>query len=211
MFPTLILSSFVSGSLPEEMVDRIVSTRTVVVQRQMLVSAAIYTGDPLGSIEAGTMKALTRPIFSTHHKQTCWFQNSQENRAIQIKVTPQLRLDGNIGMDCETTLSTPAHATKPGDSFIPAVDTQAMKINAVLTPGERIEVRLSAKSATDQTWMELEAKVVESPITMPPPPQPAPVHAASATTPSVAYFPHRTATQPALVPPPPLPSLPISK
>jgi hypothetical protein len=35
------------------------------------------------------------------------------------------------------------------------------KAATVLTPGNRIKVRISSRSATDQTWIELEVKVVE--------------------------------------------------
>jgi hypothetical protein len=34
-------------------------------------------------------------------------------------------------------------------------------VAALLSPGKRIKIRVSSRSATDQTWIEIEASVVE--------------------------------------------------
>jgi hypothetical protein len=174
VFPTLILSSFVGVCLPEAAVDRLVSTRTVVVQRQVMLKFAVLTGDPLGSVEAGTIKRLAEPHLSTPHKQTSTFLagHMEDVRAgyapqrIEIRTTPRIRLDGKIYVECETKLHRRNSTSVRLDdgSFAVAVDTQSVQTNAAMKPGETLKVRLSARSATEQTWLELSASVVEHPF-----------------------------------------------
>ena len=170
MFPTLILSSFVGTTLPEEVVDRMVSTRTVVVERQVKLDVAVYIGDPLGSPEAGTIKTLAAPTLILTHKRAGFVRIEQAaGQGITFRATPQLRLDGKIAMECEPTISTAnsSRGVQTVSGFIPGVDEQRMKASVVLTPGKSLKVRLAAKSPTEQTWMELTASVVEPQLANP--------------------------------------------
>jgi hypothetical protein len=164
MFPMLILSSFAGMPLSEAVVDHLVSKRVVTVERQVILAVVMYVGDPLGSKEAGTLKVLAEPTIMLTHKQTGFFQVGGEGQGgIVIRATPCLRLDGKIGMECDTQISTVnrGRGLTTDNGFIPGVDTEACQTKVVLTPGKPFKVRLSSRSAEDQTWMELTATVVE--------------------------------------------------
>lgn len=171
MIPVLVLACVTGVPLSEDVVDRLVSTRTVTVQRQVMLKFAVLTGDPLGSREDGTIKCLAEPHLTALHKQAATFlagrmadaATGQTAEGIEIKVTPRIRLDGKISVECETSLHTvnTGRGITTAAGFAPGVDTQTMQTTAALKPGETFKVRLSAKSATEQTWMELTASVVD--------------------------------------------------
>ena len=164
MFPTLILSSFVGGCLPESVVDRMVSQRVVVVERQVKLEVVICQGDPLGSKEAGTLDLLSRPTLLLRHKQTGFFEVGRATgQGIAFRATPQLRLDGKIGLECETQFTTvnPGRGLTTASGFIPGLDSEVTKATTVVIAGKPHKVRLSAKSATEQMWIEMTATVVE--------------------------------------------------
>lgn len=171
MFPTLILSSFVGMTLPEEVVDRMVSQRVVVVERQVKLEVVAFKGDPLGSKEAGNLSVLTQPTLMLSHKQTGFMQVGEKTgQGITFRATPQLRLDGKIGLECETTITTPkVHSgiRLSSGSFIEGVSEETAKASSVVTPGKPHKVRLSAKSPTEQTWVEVTASVVEPQLANP--------------------------------------------
>lgn len=213
MLPTLILSSFVGVTLPEEVVDRLVSTRTVVVQRQVKLEVVIFSGDPLGSKEAGTLDELSRPTLMLTHKQTGFFQVGEATgQGITFRATPQLRLDGKIGLNCETQLSrsyTTQITTAQGAYPATATDTQTAKAAVVVAPGKSHQVRLSAKSATEQTWIEVTATIVEAPIQAT---AAEPNRATKAITSTAPVMPAMLPVLPAAVPPSALlPTRPKSK
>lgn len=172
MLPTLVLACVTGVPLSDAVVDRIVSTRTVTVQRQVYLEFKVFTGDPLGSRDDGTIKSIAQPDLTALHKQTATFmvghpedvRSGNQAQGIEIKAIPCLRLDGKIGLECETTITTPkVHSgiRLSSGSFIAGVSEEVVKVAVVLSPGKSHKVRLSAKSITDQTWMELTATVVE--------------------------------------------------
>ena len=167
MVPTLVLACVTGVPLSDAVADRLVSTRTVVVHRGVHIECGVFTGDPLGSREAGTLKVLSRPQLSTLHKQPAMFRVGQtDGSGIGIEFLPVIRLDGKIDMQCDAQIST-AHTvnlkTGSGQQPATAVDTVCSKTKVVLTPGQPVKVRISAKSVENQTWMELTATVVENP------------------------------------------------
>lgn len=156
MLSVLMVSSLAGIPLTEEAIDRLVSTRVVVAERKVRIDLSVRTGDPLGSREEGTLKIIAEPCLVTAHKHAAMFLagGKQEDNpfGIQFKTTPQIRLDGKIQLDCDITETV--RGVERGES----VKVRPM---TVLTPGKRVKVRVSSRAATDQTWIELEAKVVE--------------------------------------------------
>jgi hypothetical protein len=156
VFTSLILSSFIGLSLTEVAVDQLVSKRVVVAERTVKIDLCVRTGDPLGSQDAGTLMTIGEPRLTALHKEPAYFlaggRYGEVPFGIQITVTPRIRLDGKIQLDCYIK-----ETTRVAEQ-LESVKTTA---TAVLSPGEGKKVRVSSRSATDQTWIELDAKVIE--------------------------------------------------
>jgi hypothetical protein len=176
MFSALCLSAFAGLSLPDELVDVLVSKRVVVVERQVRVDLAIRTGDPLGSRAEGTLKTLAEPSLALAHKKEGLLraggrqavskddgERALEPVGVEVLVTPALRLDGKIQLDGiirETEVNV-ARGVRTKDGFVPGIDEQTVRFSALVSPGQRVKVRVSSRSVSDQTWVEFEAKVSE--------------------------------------------------
>lgn len=211
MFPMLMLTGFLGVTLPEDVVDQMVSQRVVVVERQVMLNLRVCTGDPLGSLDDKTLRVISQPTLSVRHKQTGFFQATGSDQAgVTFRATPRLRLDGKIDLACETTIATVTRGRgiQTAAGFTPGLDSKTVKTATILTPGKTVKVRLESKSATDQTWIELRAEVVEPGIGNPLKAEPA--RMVWATYPQVVAVDGRVVTvpTPALpdvtpVPPPP--------
>jgi hypothetical protein len=177
MLPVLMLTGF-AGLLPESMIDTLVSKRVVVVERKVLVALAVRTGDPLGSREDGTLKTLSEPKLVIGHKRTGLVRAGGrqavpnvegevvlEPVGISVEVTPVLRLDGKILLDAQITETEVSQGrglnTKHG--FVPGIDSRSIRYSASVSQGQRVKVRVSSRSDSDQTWVELVATVQEEP------------------------------------------------
>ena len=215
MYPMLMLTGFLGLCLPEDVVDQMVCKRVVVVERQVRLEARVCTGDPLGSQDDKTMRVISQPTLSIRHKQTAYFQvTGSEQHGVTFRATPRLRLDGKIGLECETTLSAvnSGRGIQTVGGFTPGVDSKTVKTSAVLTPGKTLKVRLSANSLTEQTWIELRADVTEPSVSHLPTAEPA--RMAWTTTyhpPIVAVGDKVIALPPASPPPVAAPALPPAK
>ena len=179
MLSTLVLTAFASWAVPAGWVDAIVTrraTKAVVVERSVVIDLAIRTGDPLGSRAEGTLKTLSEPKLVVGHKKTGVVraggqqavigtdgQIQLEPVGIAVEVTPHLRLDGKILIDAlftETEVNE-GRGVKTTTGFTPGIDTTQRRVSAIVSPGHRIKVRLSSRSAADQTWVEIEAAIQE--------------------------------------------------
>lgn len=177
MFPVLMLSSF-AGVLPEAVIDQMVSKRVVIAERKVCLDLAIRTGDPLGSREEGTLKTISEPKLVTYHKREALLRAGgrqampdgdggvkMEPVGIEVLVTPVLRLDEKIqldGMIRETEVNHGRGLRTP-TGFFPGVDERTVRYSMVVRPGQRVKLRVSSRSASDQTWVEFVANVQEMP------------------------------------------------
>jgi hypothetical protein len=176
VFSSLFLAAFAAPTLSPELIDQLVSRRVVVVERQVMVELAVRTGDPLGSRAEGNLKTISEPKLVIGHKKAGMVRAggrlavpgekgevTMEPVGVEVKVTPVLRLDGKIQLECVITESEvdESRGVKTAAGFIPGLSSRTKSVSTVVSPGQRIKVRVSSRSDSDQTWVEVEANVHE--------------------------------------------------
>jgi hypothetical protein len=176
MLTALMLTAFCTWAVPAGWVDGVLTRRVVQVERAVVVELAVRTGDPLGSRAEGNLKTLSEPKLVVGHKKTgtaraggqqavlgAEGELKMEPVGITVEVTPVLRLDGKIyleGVITETEVNAGRGVRTP-KGFTPGIDTKSIRLGALLTPGQKIKVRVSSRSDADQTWVEFAATVQE--------------------------------------------------
>ncbi|MBX9623150.1 MAG: type II and III secretion system protein [Gemmataceae bacterium] len=141
--------------------------------QQYRIDMVVYQGDPLGSKAAGNLDILSRPILQVCLGQTGTVQVGQDFAfpatvvgevpntrpvGVAVRVTPRPAPGGAVllRMELQHTTVAPGPGVRTGDGLSqPAFNVETVETAVRVKPGETERVRMSARSATDQTWVEL--------------------------------------------------------
>ena len=139
--------------------------------RQLMFKAHVYQGDPLGSVQAGTIKALSEPIlvtvenrpFSLHLGDDVPISTGSGKEMIEsgysITGTPRFVKGDKLRLDLVVKNST---ITENANDFV-EVQSESTRTISTVKEGEVVRVRIG-KPGTDtgeQLWVELTYELVK--------------------------------------------------
>ncbi len=148
----------------------------IIAPKQFSVEIKLYRGDPLGSREDGTLRVLMDAKLRTFSGRPAVCQTggqlavptgvrwqggepqvtlSYEAVGTMVEVLPIGFGNGKVYVEVNAQVRTPnlARGVKTDAGFVPGFDEQQVRRSVVHLPGKTVTVRLSAASATDQTWV----------------------------------------------------------
>ena len=132
-------------------------------EKQLQFNLRVFEGDPLGSVEAGTVKVLAEPCLRAVEGHACRFNSGGEiplfdGRGIQyvpfglhVETKAHLIQQGKVHVDI--TLSN-VTVVKRDDEQI-QTNSEATRVIATLKLGEVVKLRRGKGSASKQAWVEL--------------------------------------------------------
>lgn len=144
---------------------------------QFVIQLAVCKGDPLGSKAGGTVDILSRPQIAVQDGQIGCVQVGRgvpvpgSNGKVEfvqtglvLKVLPKMQNDGSVllRLDSRITESAPGGVALGNGLVAPTFNTTATATLCKVKAGEPLRIRLSAASATDQTWIEATLHIVRS-------------------------------------------------
>ena len=130
--------------------------------KQFLFKLRVYEGDPLGSVEAGTLKLLAEPTLVTLENGSITFAYGGGEPAIpagfkdmkfdqmgrMIKGTPVAVKDGKIRLDITLSNTTVGKGTEKHIQL----NTESTRTITTVKPGEVVKLRWGKGSADKQVW-----------------------------------------------------------
>lgn len=137
---------------------------------KVLVAITVYEGDPLGSREAGSLSVLSQPTLQMSGGQTGYVQSGQDVTVpgpdgtkmthpvgLALVVKPTLRTGGRVSLELNATLQQvdPRLGVETAAGLVPGFTEQSVRAAWVVRPGEPFRQRIAARSAADQTWVEV--------------------------------------------------------
>lgn len=143
---------------------------------QVHIAVTVYEGDPLGTREAGTVRVLAQPqmvVQSGRPGMVAFGQDvlvpgpdgsiTTERVGVTVEVLPVRQADGRVWVELNAThrYVTPGLGAKTAAGFVPGFTEQALRAAVTTKPGETVRQRIAARSATDQTWVELTVRPVK--------------------------------------------------
>ncbi|MBX9623149.1 MAG: type II and III secretion system protein [Gemmataceae bacterium] len=144
---------------------------------QVHIAVTVYEGDPLGTREAGTVRVLAEPQVVTPTGRPGFFLVGKDvpcptprNPAAVEKVGTSLELlpvvlrpDGRVWVELNAKHRqvNPAHGVETAAGFVPGFTELGMRAAWISKPGESFRQRIAARSATDQTWVEVTVRPVK--------------------------------------------------
>jgi Flp pilus assembly secretin CpaC len=138
--------------------------------KKFLFSLRVLEGDPLGSVEAGTLKILAEPNIVTLDGRSFSFRSGGEltvpdgPKAIEfvefgrkIEGKPSAAKDGKIRLDI--TLSNTTIGKKSKDRI--ELNTESTRTITTVKRGEIVKLRWGKGKADKQTWAELSVQEIK--------------------------------------------------
>ena len=132
-----------------------------------MIQMTICSGDPLGSEDANNLKVLSRPQLMLMNNQfgTIQFgrlknlgtdQNTPNDleKGCSANFTPLIQADKSIVLRIQTSV---VEDEDPKNRKLWGIETTRM-----MKEDKPYKIRFSTKSATDQTWVEVSVKVINS-------------------------------------------------
>lgn len=132
--------------------------------KQLRISLRLLEGDPLGSVEAGTVEILSQPQIITLEKQEASMSNGQEilvpsddgrgevaQYGVKIAVKPGVVKDGKVRLDITASHSTLESQSKE------RIEIRTDEARAITTVrlGKVVKVRMDRGDGKRQKWVEV--------------------------------------------------------
>ena len=132
--------------------------------KQLRINLRLLEGDPLGSVEAGTVEVLSQPQIITLEKQEASMSVGQEilvpsddgrgevaQYGVKIAIKPGAIKDGKARLDITASHSTLESQTKE------RIQIHTDQVRTIITPqlGKVVKVRMGTVDAKRQKWVEL--------------------------------------------------------
>jgi hypothetical protein len=121
--------------------------------KQITCHYRLMQGDPLGSLDKGTLKVLAEPTLVTIDGQNC----SVEVNGYQVNCLPLIYPEGKIHLDFDVTRTQTIKQTKERTT----VQNVEVKTSRTVRPGKVAKVRLGKTPAGDPVWLEVSAEIVK--------------------------------------------------
>ena len=143
--------------------------------QQVHLAVTVYAGDPLGSVAEGTVRVVGHPQFITFAGRPAYWHNVQEVRyttrtgqkvveqvGTNLELLPVLYPDG-IWVELNITHRDrdAGLGIRTADGWIDGFTQQQSRVGWMGKAGEPFRRRIAARSATDQTWVEVTARSVK--------------------------------------------------
>ena len=161
MIPVLMLASVLGADPPKAEPAPV----------QYVLDVRLIQGDPLGSVSAGTQKLLSEPRLVTTGGKPAAFRvggHKYFSRAkgpifdaadltplgTECEFLPVPQADGKVQVELNVKSATVVKQRDGEDG----VSVGSAKTSIVVPTGEWVKQRLSAASATDQTWLEWQVR-----------------------------------------------------
>jgi hypothetical protein len=144
--------------------------------RQYHIALTVYRGDPLGSREAGAPRVLSQPQVVVAAGSPGMVRVGQDVpvpkpdgtvaadwAGVRLEVVPAAAPGGRVRVDLTAQVRelNPGLGVRTAAGFIPGFTEQSVRMAWLVTPGEPVRHRVAARSAADQTWVELTVRPVK--------------------------------------------------
>jgi hypothetical protein len=134
--------------------------------KQLQFNLRLLEGDPLGSVEAGTVDILSQPQLITQEKQECSMFTGQEILApagaervecgVKVRIQPGAIVGGKVRLDITASHSTLESQSKD------RIEIRTDETRAITTVrlGEVVKLRMDKGDAKRQKWVEVSVVAV---------------------------------------------------
>ncbi len=144
--------------------------------KEYVIELAVYQGDPLGSRDEGTVRCVAEPILRTCSGCPAHMLVGGQSafkgldgkvtlvpHGLSLKLTPSAASADTVWLDAEISLGEvkPGLGITKGELVIPGFTEQTWRGGRVAKVGQRVRTRITAASATDQTWVEWTVRPAE--------------------------------------------------
>lgn len=140
------------------------------------IAFTVYQGDPLGSEKVGTVQVLSSPTVGIRSGQPGYVRSgtdveikqpdgkaATEQVGTAIEVVPVVCACGTTRVEMSARLRevNPGLGITTAAGFVPGFTEQSVRTAWIVKPGETTRHRIAARSAADQTWVEVAVRPIK--------------------------------------------------
>ncbi|MBX9584591.1 MAG: type II and III secretion system protein [Gemmataceae bacterium] len=153
----------------------LVSAAGYLPPQQYHIALTVYQGDPLGSEADGTLRVVSQPQVVVTAGSFGMVRCGQDVpvpkpdgtvaadwAGVRLEVVPAAAPGGRVRVDLTAQVRelSPGLGIETAAGFVPGFTEHQLRAAWVAKPGEPLRRRIAARSAADQTWVELTVRPV---------------------------------------------------